>query len=79
MRYAEWALLMVPVAIVVAWLYGVRGLSRRGIIASVVGLLVIGLGLFWMGEHRAVVGRYVPAQWPGSSETVSGASGKAPP
>ena len=78
MRYAEWALLMVPLAILIAWFYGVRGLSRRGIVTSVLGLLIIGLALFWMGEHRAVMGRYVPAQWQGGSDVLPG-SGKSPP
>jgi hypothetical protein len=52
---------MVPVGLVAAWLYGIRGLSLRGLVASVALLLAMAGGLFWFGSDRAVSGRYVPA------------------
>lgn len=76
MRYAEYALFALPLVLAVAWWFGVRGLSRRGLVVSVVGILVFGLGLVWLGEHRAVVGRYVPAQWLGGSVVPAGGSGR---
>ena len=62
MRYAEYALLAVPVCLGVAWLCGIRGLSRRGMFA-LVGLLVgLAAALVWLGEGRSFTGRYVPAR-----------------
>ncbi len=62
MRYAEYALLAVPVGLAVAWLCGVRGLSRNGMVALVVALGVFAGVLFWLGEGRSFTGRYVPAR-----------------
>ncbi len=61
MRWIEVALLLAPAALVVAWIYGIRGLSRRGVIAAVILLAACEGTLFWLGSDRAVSGRYVPA------------------
>jgi hypothetical protein len=71
MRFAEIALLLVPVAIAIAWWCGVRGLSRTGIIAVAAGLVAMGLILLWLGEGRSVRGIYVPAQLQGG-EIIQG-------
>jgi hypothetical protein len=61
MRYAEIALLLVPVALAAAWICGIRGLSRRGLVASCLVLLTMAAALYWFGAGRAVQGHYVPA------------------
>ncbi len=66
MRYAEYALLCVPVGLVIAWLCGVRGLSRRGTVAAVLLLAVVGGGLMWLGTDRSFTGPYVPAHLRGT-------------
>jgi len=71
MRYAEIALLLVPVGMAIAWWFGVRGLSRTGIIAVAAGLAAMGLVLLWLGEGRSVRGTYVPAQFHGG-EVIPG-------
>jgi len=66
MRYVEFTLWLVPVGLVVAWLCGVRGLSRRGLTAAVLLLVGFGLLLLWLGEGRSFVGHYAPARLQGS-------------
>jgi hypothetical protein len=61
MRYIEIALLLIPVGLIAAWLYGIRGLSPRGLAASAALLVAMAGGLYWFGSDRAVSGRYVPA------------------
>ena len=61
MRTIEVALLLVPVGLVIAWFYGIRGLSPRGIAAASALLAGAAAGLFWLGSDRAVSGHYVPA------------------
>jgi hypothetical protein len=61
MRYAEIALLLVPVALAAAWLCGIRGLSPRGMVAACLALLSMAGALYWFGADRAVQGHYVPA------------------
>ena len=62
MRYAEYALLAVPVCLLAAWLCGVRGLSRTGMIAAALLFVSFAGALFWLGEGRSFTGRYVPAR-----------------
>jgi hypothetical protein len=61
MRTIEIALLMIPFGLAGAWLYGIRGLSRRGIAAAAALLASLAFALYWFGSDRAVSGRYVPA------------------
>ncbi len=74
MRYAEFALLLIPVAVIIAWFYGIRGLSFKGVAAFVVLFVLIFGVLFLFGSHRVFSGSYVPAHLeggkvvPGSSE-----------
>ena len=67
MRYADLALLSIPAALAIAWLCGVRGLSRRGVL--LVLLLLAGLGgtLLLLGNARSFNGRYVPAHLKGDT------------
>jgi hypothetical protein len=66
MRTVEIALLLVPVALVVAWLCGIRGLSRRGAVAAILGLGIFACLLFWLGTDRSFTGPYVPARLSGT-------------
>ena len=61
MRWIEVSLLLIPVGLVAAWFMGIRGLSRRGIVAAMILLAGAEGSLFWLGSDRAVTGRYVPA------------------
>ncbi len=61
MRYADLALLMIPAGLAIAWLCGVRGLSRRGTLAVLGLLAVLGGALVWLGHVRGFTGSYVPA------------------
>ncbi len=61
MRAIEAALLFIPVALAIAWWYGIRGLSLRGVVAAVLLLAGFEAALFWAGSDRAVRGHYVPA------------------
>jgi hypothetical protein len=65
MRYFEYALLLIPVAVIVAWFYGIRGLSLRGVAAFVVLFVVIFGLLFLFGNQRVFSGSYVPAHLEG--------------
>ena len=66
MRYADLALLLIPAGLAVAWLCGVRGLSRRGVLTAVGLLAVLAGALFWLGRERGFTGRYEPAHLAGS-------------
>ena len=61
MRWIEIALLLIPVALAIAWIKGIRGLSPRGIMAAMILLAACEGTLFWLGSDRAISGRYVPA------------------
>ncbi len=67
MRYAEYALMLVPVGLAIAWMFGVRGLSRRGTIAACLLLAGMGGALYWMGNSRSFTGRYTPARLQGQT------------
>ena len=57
---------MVPLALAIAWLLGLRGLSLRGTVAAVLLLAGLGLALVWLGEDRSFTGHYVPAHLQGT-------------
>ena len=65
MRYAEYAMLLVPVAVVAAWFYGIRGLSLRGVAAFLALFAIVALLLFAFGTARVFNGKYVPAHLEG--------------
>jgi hypothetical protein len=65
MRYAEFALLLIPIVILGAWVYGIRGLSLRGVLAFLLLFSVIGATLYFFGAHRVFSGSYVPAHLEG--------------
>lgn len=65
MRYAEYALLLIPLAIAAAWFYGIRGLSVRGLAAFLLLYGAIGGMLYWFGAERISQGVYVPAHLEG--------------
>jgi len=73
MRYAEFALLLIPVAVIIAWFYGIRGLSFKGVAAFVLMFALIFGMLFLIGSRRVFSGTYVPAHLEGS-RVVPGAS-----
>jgi hypothetical protein len=62
MRYADIALALIPIALLIAWAAGVRGLSPRGIVIALTLLACIGASLVWMGHERGFTGRYQPAR-----------------
>jgi hypothetical protein len=74
MRYADIALLLIPAGLLVGWLSGVRGLSRRGAVGAILLLASLGLLLVWLGHDRGFRGAYVPAHLKGG-EIVSGHPG----
>lgn len=61
MRTIEIILLFIPVLLAIAWWYGIRGLSPRGVAAAAVALSLLALTLYVLGTDRAVSGRYIPA------------------
>jgi len=61
LRYADIALLLIPVALLAAWIAGVRGLSPRGIGVILGTLGVLALLLVWLGQERGFTGHYEPA------------------
>jgi hypothetical protein len=61
MRYAELAFVLVPAGVILAWAYGVRGFSRRGVVALLVLFAALGGALYWFGAARMFDGQYVPA------------------
>ena len=65
MRYADLALLLIPAGLAIAWLSGVRGLSRRGILTALVLLAVLAGTLVWLGQERSFHGHYEPAHLTG--------------
>jgi hypothetical protein len=65
MRYAEYALLLIPIVVIVAWFYGIRGLSLKGVAAFVLLFALISGTLYLVGNHRVFQGRYVPAHLEG--------------
>ena len=65
MRFAELALMSLPVLLLVAWFAGLRHTSQRVLMACALLLGGIGAGLLWFGAQRAVRGPYVPARLQG--------------
>jgi hypothetical protein len=62
MRFAELALMSLPLVLLAAWLLGARHASFRGL-AVIAGLLaMVGLLLFWLGGERGFTGHYTPAR-----------------
>ncbi len=73
MRFAEFSLLLIPLGVVIAWLYGVRGLSLRGVLALVVVFTLFASLLYGLGDARVFRGTYVPAHMEGT-QVVPGSS-----
>lgn len=71
MRYADLALLLIPAGLAIAWLSGVRGLSKRGVVVAVLLLAGLGTALVWLGAARGFTGHYEPAHLSGG-EVVPG-------
>ena len=65
MRYADLALLLIPAGLAIAWLSGVRGLSRRGILTALLLLAALAATLIWLGQARSFHGAYEPAHLSG--------------
>jgi hypothetical protein len=61
-RFAELALISLPVLLAAAWLLGVRHASFRTFMALALALAALGGTLFWFGEQRSFTGAYTPAQ-----------------
>ncbi len=62
MRFAELALISLPVLLAAAWLLGVRHASFRTFMALALALAALGGTLFWFGQQRSFTGAYTPAQ-----------------
>jgi hypothetical protein len=73
MRYAEFALLLIPAAVIIAWFYGIRGLSLKGVAAFVLMFVLVFGMLYLFGSRRVFSGSYVPAHLEGG-RVVPGAS-----
>ena len=63
MRFAELALISLPVLLVLAWFAGLRHASYRAFMAIALALAALGAGLFWMGTGRVIQGTYAQARW----------------
>jgi len=61
-RFAELALISLPVLLAAAWLMGVRHASFRIFMILALGLAALGVVLFWFGEQRSFTGAYTPAR-----------------
>ncbi len=61
MRYADLALLLLPVILLVAWFAGIRGLTPRAALGAMLILAGLGATLAWFGHDRGFTGRYEPA------------------
>lgn len=66
LRWGEALLFLAPLAAFIVWrravARGLEGLPPRQIVALLVGLLLMGVALIWMGEREGLPpGRYVPA------------------
>jgi hypothetical protein len=66
MRFVEFALLLIPLGVVVAWLCGLRGLSSRGVGALAVLFALLAGVLYGLGDARVFRGTYVPAHLEGT-------------
>ena len=66
MRFAEFALLLIPVGVVVAWFCGLRGLSQRGVAAVFLLFTLMAGALYLLGDARVFHGTYVPAHLDGT-------------
>jgi hypothetical protein len=66
MRYADIALLLVPIGLLIAWFGGVRGLTPRGTAAALALLASLGAALVWFGHERGFTGDYRPAHLQGT-------------
>ncbi len=61
MRYADLALLLLPVLLLAAWFAGIRGLTPRAAIGALLVLAGLGATLALFGEYRGFTGHYEPA------------------
>ena len=62
MRFAELALISLPVLLAAAWLMGLRHASFRVFMLMAVVLAGIGTTLVIFGEQRGFTGTYTPAK-----------------
>lgn len=62
MRWAEFLLLLIPLALGLLWWFGPRHLSRRAVVGALLLLAGYGAFLLHMGVGRAVIGSYHPAR-----------------
>jgi hypothetical protein len=61
-RFAELALISLPLWLVAAWLLGLRHASFRAFMVMALGLAALGLVLLWFSEQRSFTGAYTPAR-----------------
>jgi hypothetical protein len=61
LRFAELALISLPLWLIAAWLLGVRHASFRAFMAMALCLAGLGLALLWFSEQRSFTGAYTPA------------------
>lgn len=62
MRFAELALISLPLWLATAWLLGVRHASFRAFMVMAVCLAGVGAALLWFSEQRSFTGAYTPAR-----------------
>ena len=74
MRFAELALISLPVLLATAWLLGLRHASYRAFMALALCLAALGVALLWFGEQRSFTGTYTPARLQ-DGKVVRGPSG----
>lgn len=61
MRFAELALMSLPLWLLIAWIMGARHASFRGLAVIACAVAALGGALFWFGGERSFTGRYQPA------------------
>jgi hypothetical protein len=61
MRYADLALLLLPIVLLAAWFTGIRGLTPRAAAVALLVLAGLGATLALFGEYRGFTGHYEPA------------------
>jgi hypothetical protein len=62
LRFAELALISLPLWLVIAWLLGVRHASFRAFMVMALCLAGLGAALLWFSEQRSFTGAYTPAR-----------------
>jgi hypothetical protein len=62
MRFAEIALISLPVLLALAWVMGLRHASYRIFLVIALGLAALGAGMILLGEQRSFTGHYTPAR-----------------